>query len=149
MTNYLRLVCWGVSIVLVLLAILSVWFSINVIHIGPMYFCGTLNSVLGTLISLYAFLFFLKLKIGYNKYINMVGGATFGILLIHSNCAEMRQFIYHDIFNNQQHFLNGEWWIAIPATLCIFTICALIEIIRQKYIECKILTLLYKVLCVK
>lgn len=76
----------------------------------------------------------------------MVGGATFGILLIHSNCQSMRQLIYHDLIQNEVHFLAGEWWYALPMSLIIFGVCALMDIFRKQYLEEVYLRTIYKLL---
>lgn len=109
------------------------------------HFVGDLNSIMALLVSVTSFLFFLGIKINYNPIINYLGGASFGVLLIHTNGTTMRDFLWHEMIDNQGSFISGRGWYVAPITIvCIYAICSLIDIIRSLYIEPQYLKALYR-----
>ena len=114
--------------------------------VNPRKFFADGNSVFAFLIALSMFMAFLKLQIPYNKWINLYGGAAFGVLLIHSNCWPMRELIFKQIVDTQRFFVEGNIWIPFVTCFSIYIVCGTIEIIRQKTVEQPILTFIYKVL---
>lgn len=97
--------------------------------------CNDESSIL-YLIGGYAFfLLFYTLRIPTNQYINAIAHTTFGILLIHDHNF-FRYVLWNQIFHAQ------DWWYSryflIHILLCVFIIFvvgALIDHLRQKYIE--------------
>ena len=87
------------------------------------------------LISYVLFLGFKKTNIKNNKYINKLASTTFGIYLIHDNMY-MRSFLWCNLFNLK--FYESTSFL-IPYAICIgfmvFTICAIIDLIRQYTVE--------------
>jgi hypothetical protein len=80
-------------------------------------------------------MFFVSLKINYNKCINIVASATFGVYLIHVHSI-IRQFLWVDIFQNAQY---QDRLILIPYSIAVvvvvFAVCSLIDLFRQQLIE--------------
>lgn len=141
---------WGIiSILLILLGSISI-FSFEVIHkceyipqFAPYYLMADSNKILPLLISVSSFMYFKDLKIPHSKWINAVGGATFGVLLIHANSDTMRQWLWKETVDCMGHFGTSVVWTvgyASISVLVIFIICAGIDWFRGKYIEPHILS---------
>lgn len=98
------------------------------------YFYGV-NTVSVLLISLTLFMTFVKLKINYNKWINVVASSTFGIYLIHDN-AIIRKLLWIDLFKNAS-YQNSILLIpySIGVVILVFIVCSIIDLIRQQTIE--------------
>ncbi len=76
----------------------------------------------------------------YSRFINAVGGATFGVLLIHANSDTMRQWLWRETVDCVGHFSDSALWTlgyATVSVLIIFTMCAGIDWLRGRYIESK------------
>lgn len=86
-------------------------------------------------ISLFLFLTFKNLKIGYSKLINTLGGATFGVYLIHDSYF-VRNFLWKDLFCNNE-FAKSDYLIlySIGAVCAVYIACTLIELLRQHFVE--------------
>lgn len=85
-----------------------------------------------------SFMYFKDLKIPQSKLINAIGGATFGVLLIHANSDAMRQWLWKETVDCMGHFSSSVLWslgYAIISVLLIFIVCAGIDWFRGKYIE--------------
>lgn len=123
------------SIIFVCLASGSV--IIGYVFIGnPYYFVVDSNKLLAVLTSLSLFLMFKNINLKYNKFINTVAASTFGVLLIHANCNEMRQWLWCDICNNVGMY-NSEWIFvhSVGCVLTIYIVCTLIDYLRIRFIE--------------
>lgn len=62
------------------------------------YFVNNANKILAILLAISMFLLFKNINIKYNKIINTISLATFGVLLIHANSDAMRYFIWNLCF---------------------------------------------------
>jgi Trk-type K+ transport system membrane component len=83
-----------------------------------------------------AFMFFKNINIQYNKWINMMGASTFGVLLIHANSDSMREWLWvHTLKNTQVYHTNYLFIHAITSVIIIFIICSILDRIRIYYIE--------------
>lgn len=135
----------GVFLILVLCAIVSI---IIFAYKGtyPRTLFADANSILGFSIAFSLFMMCRNLKIPYNKWINLYGGAAFGVLLIHSNCWPIRELIFKDIIDTEYYFIQGNCLIPILSCVLIYFVCGSIEILRQKTVEKPILNFLYSVL---
>ncbi len=87
------------------------------------------------IISILMFFGFLKLKIKYNKLINVVASASFGIYLIHDH-DYVRRFLWETLFKNASF---SKSYKLIPYSMfviiMVFVICACIELLRIYLIE--------------
>lgn len=101
------------------------------------YFLADSNKILAVLTAIIWFLFFKNVKIKYSRIINALGGATFGVLLIHAHSDFMRQWLWGDVLNNVGMYSNGNWIYlhSIASVLSIFLICAIIDIVRKHTVE--------------
>lgn len=133
---------WGfVTVVMVLISSASVvmikWLSIALgMNISPYYFVSDSNRFLAVVTSCAAFLYFKNLNIKYKPWINALGGATFGVLMIHANSDTMRRWLWQDLLKNVGMF-DSQWLPvhAIVSVFAVFIICASMDLVRKKYIE--------------
>lgn len=100
----------------------------------PFYYVRECNSPLALCIGISSFMFFKNIKMSYHRYVNIIGGSTFGVLLIHANNKYMRQWLWYDLLDVKDTYeVNIIYPIII--VLVIFSICIFIDILRKKYIE--------------
>lgn len=136
------------SLILIALSILSVVTIIILnkygIHVDPYILISDSNAPLAVLVSICSFMLFKNLRIKQNKFINVVGGGTFGVLLIHANCWTMRKWLWQDICDNIGQYATDTIYIhAIIVPLLVFIACSLIEYVRMKIIEESLLNSVY------
>lgn len=95
--------------------------------------------------SILLFLLFKNISIKQNHIINKFAGSTFGVLLLHSNCEQMRKWLWND-FLDVTSFFNSSLFILhmFITVFCIYIICSIIDFLRIKFIE-KPLFLLLKI----
>lgn len=137
---------WGwASILSFLLGAASVLFMLRRFSTGGAGFAiynwvADSNKILAMSTAFCGFMWFKDLKLGHSKTINLLGGATFGVLLIHANSDTMRRWLWQEIVDCTGHFSDPLLWLYAPAcVIVIFIICAVIEIARSRYLETPIL----------
>lgn len=92
-------------------------------------------------------MFFKDLKIKQSRVINKIGGSTFGVLCIHPNSNTMRKWLWGTVLNvkGTYSFTLGKLVLfSFISALGVFVICSIIEIIRQKLVEKKIVNQIEK-----
>lgn len=93
------------------------------------------NSFLVVVLAVELFLIFLSFKPMSNKWINIIGGATFGVYLIHDN-RFMRSYLWTKVFRNQEMYGTGWLWLhAVIAVVSVYVVLTVIELVRQNTIE--------------
>lgn len=100
-------------------------------YVSPSGICAVFTSVS-------SFMFFKDLKIKNNKFVNVVAASTFGVLLIHDNCAIMRQWLWQEFVNVKSIFaFDMTTAISMMAlvVLAVFIICILLDMLRKHTIE--------------
>lgn len=126
---------WGwFSLISVFLSISSVLLLINTSH--TFWLVSDSNAIFAVTTSVCSFMYFKGVNLKQSKLINLIGGSTFGVLLIHANSDTMRQWLWKDTLNNVSYF-NSETLIfhAIASVIIIFAICIVIDRIRIITIE--------------
>lgn len=95
----------------------------------------TNTTFLQVLLAVSLFRLFLSLPPFYSRFINKLAKTLLGIYLIHDNNI-MRPFLWHSLFPNID-FLYSDWYCVfyILKVLIVFIICAIIELIRKKFLE--------------
>ena len=137
---------WGIfTMILILSCSVSVLGMEAIYKLGvvdkfvPYFFVTDSNKIIPTMTAVASFMYFKDLKIPQSKLINAIGGATFGVLLIHANSDAMRQWLWKETVDSVGHFSNYSvlWTLGYAAVsvLLIFIICAGIDWFRGKYIE--------------
>ena len=108
--------------------------KISIAADNSLFFYGQ-QSILTFLSALSLFVLFSKWDIGYNKMINTVATATFGVYLIHDSDI-IRHLLWHEIFKNAQ-YQNSIFIIpySIIVVAIVYIVCTLIDLLRQQIIE--------------
>lgn len=105
------------------------WFFLE-----PSFFYGQ-NQIPIFAMALLLFIGIKDTKIKYSKMVNTIGGATFGVYLIHDNHF-VRPWLWNNVFHNAEY---GEsiWLIpySILVILLVFIVCALVEVVRKRFVE--------------
>lgn len=134
---------WGwVSLFMLIISSLSVigfiWIGTKIGNPnGGTFWLSDSNKILAVITSITWFMFFKNINIKTSRVINALGGATFGVFLIHANSDAMRQWLWKDVLDNVGIYDNGSliYLHSIASVFAIFIICAVIDISRQKLIE--------------
>jgi hypothetical protein len=129
---------WAVlSVVSILLAMGSV-LVMHYFRSEEYFFVADTNKIFAVVVAVSTFLWFKNIQLPYSKVINVIGGTTFGVLLIHANSSAMRQWLWSDTVNCIGHFSLSLPWLMIfslTTVLTIFFICSAIDRIRQILFE--------------
>lgn len=110
-------------------------------------FVSDSNTFLAFAIGFCSFMFFKDLKIKQSRVINTIGGSTFGVLCIHANSDTMRKWLWGTVLNvkGAYSFTLGKLVLfSLISVLGVFAICSIVEIMRQKLIEKKVLNRIEK-----
>ena len=107
------------------------------------HFSG-ISSVLILFISYNLFMWFLNVHIKQNKFINTIASTTLGIYLIHDN--EFVRKILWSFFDTLLLKLGQNYLVLIGIIfiLAVFTVCCIIEFLRKKTIDDKIISKILK-----
>ena len=130
---------WGVfTLVSVILSIASVILNVMMGHhkFSVVFrFVADCNAIMAVVVSICSFMYFKGLSMNYHPLINQIGAATFGVFLIHANSDTMRQWLWKDLLNNAGHYAGNIYIHSVLCVITIFSICALIDMIRLNLIE--------------
>lgn len=102
----------------------------------PYYLLSDANRLLAVTNSVCLFQFFRNLHIPHSRTINALGGAAFGVLMIHANSEAMREWLWKDLLHNTAVFSTP--WLPVHlllSTLGIYAVCAAIDLLRIRLIE--------------
>ena len=85
--------------------------------------------------SLFLFLYFTEIKIQYNKIINFIASATFGVYLFHENVL-INRFIYHFLFKTDD-FISSILLIPylLLLVLCMYFMGIFYDFIRKNTVD--------------
>lgn len=129
------------SIFSIILAISSVVF-LNYMNAKGSWSCwrywlvSDSNAPLAFLVALCLFMMFKNMQLPHSKFINLIGGSTFGIYLIHDNSDAMRKWLWNDFLHISNTCSNDIVYLcAIVVPIGVFISCSIIEIIRKKLVE--------------
>ena len=101
-------------------------------------FVSDSNTFLAFAIGFCSFMFFKDLKIKQSRAINIIGGSTFGVLLIHANSDTMRKWLWGTVLNVKGAYslpLGKLVLFSFISVFGVFAVCLIIETVRQKCIE--------------
>lgn len=123
--------------------IIDIFNNISGMELPIYYFVNNANKILAILLAISMFLLFKNINIKYNRFINTISLATFGVLLIHANSDAMRYFIWNLTFKvPEQYYSNMLILHAILTVGIIYVVCTIIELLRMKYLEKQIMNLI-------
>lgn len=136
---------WIVGISAFLLVLSTVFFNLLAINF-PVFNHGTYfysrNSILIVTLSYGLLLVFTNMKSISSMFINSIASTVFGIYLIHDN-KYLRPVIWEGILNVNE-YKESPYLILylLGCVMLVFTVCAIIDLIRQKLIEKPVLRLI-------
>ncbi len=132
---------WGfLALAVLIISILSVavltFISEKSGSFKAFYFLADSNMILAVLLAFTSFMFFKNLNVKHSKFINAVGGTTFGVLLIHASSNAMRKWLWQDVLDNVSYY-DSKFMVlhAVGSVIGIFIICSAIDYLRIKFIE--------------
>ena len=135
---------WGViSIICIIISISSVILLLHVqvllnIKISQFYLVADSFKPLSLLVAVSTFMFFRNINIRYNKFINILGGASFAVLLIHSGSYAMIDWLWNDVVdcvgNYNLPFIRLVLYSSV-IVIAIYLVCTLIDYLRLKFFE--------------
>ena len=105
---------------------------------GETFFVSDCNKIFAVIVAVSTFLWFKNINLSYSKVINIIGGSTFGVFLIHANSDAMRQWLWKDMIDCVGHYglpLPQLIGFSVGVVLLIFFLCTIIDIIRIKLLE--------------
>lgn len=109
------------------------------------YYVEDSNALLAVAVSVCLFMSFKYTKLRHNKLINIVGGGTFGILLIHDNLL-VRPWLW--TFLNNKYFFTTDYAVfhAIISVVIIYVVCSIIEYVRANLFEQPLIEYFYNII---
>lgn len=138
------------SVLFVIWIILVLKYKNTIPYINPNFrqvfsYPFAINRFPAVLIAVFVFSFFKNLKIPYNRFINLLGSTTFGIYLVHEN-PFFNRVLWHKIFK-MDIFLESKLLFPYMLFVVIITFisCAIIDLLRQKFVERLIFKIIDKV----
>lgn len=103
---------------------------------NPFRYVMDSNVVMAFFTSVSSFYLAKSVKIPYNKFINLVGGSTFGVLLIHDGNSYMRHWLWKDSIQASDIFNSTHFIIySLIIVISIFTLCIIVDRLRILFIE--------------
>lgn len=101
----------------------------NLSYLSHIFNISDVNNMFCVLLSMLVFLSFKNMKPKYNKKINILSKAVFGVFLIH-DFYRIRNFLWFDLFKNSQ-FATSPYFAmyAIFVIALVFTVCIIISLI--------------------
>lgn len=135
---------WGwITTLLIFLSMASViailwvneYFSTS---LPPYYMVSGSNHPFALLVAVSSFIWFKNFSIGYSKWINILGGASFGVLLIHSGSRAMMNWLWKDTVDCVGHYDLPLWQLigySVSVVLLILFVCTVIDYTRLKLLE--------------
>lgn len=135
---------YAIGIVLTGFIMLSLWSVHANLHYIASTGIGTdvyfyimdVNKVCAIGTAVCAFLFFRNLRVPYNSVINILASTCFGVLLIHTSSDAMRTWLWQEVLDVKGHYGSTNLIVFSISSIClIFSVCAVIDIVRQYVIE--------------
>lgn len=135
---------WGItSMVLITLSMVSV---IAILVLGnymgrqlPQYWMvSDSQQPLALLVAVSTFMWFKNMMLPQNRLVNTLGGASFGVLLIHSGSATMMRWLWKDTVDCVGHYSLSFLQLvgySFGAVLAIYLVCSIVDYLRLKYLE--------------
>lgn len=129
---------WGwLTLLFLIVALISVY-VMNLLFGKWGFFLSDSNKIFPVLVAVSSFLWFKNIDIKFSKIINVIGAATFGVLLIHANSDAMRIWLWNDTIDVVGHYSLPFLQLviySISVVLAIFIICNLIDQFRIATLE--------------
>ena len=131
---------WGIviSLIITTLTVIIICF-VNAKfgkNLNVFFFVKDSNKILAVVVSICAFNYFRNIKLTYNKYVNMMGASTFGVLLIHAGSDDMRRWLWKDTLHVADQFYSDYFVLhALFSCIGVFLLCVCVDQIRLHLLE--------------
>jgi len=143
----------GITMLCILLSIVSVmcvvYFDEKLGKQTPPYKYVSPSGICAVLTSVSSFMFFKSLKMRNRRWINTIATGTFGVLLIHDNSFDMRQWLWHRLVDVKHIYtldgVRSDLYI-LTVILAIFFVCVAIDLLRKYTVEKLVLKQIDKIL---
>ena len=102
------------------------------------YFVSDSNKFFAFAVAFCSFMWFKNICITNSRFINAVGGSTFGVLLIHASSDAMRTWLWRDTIDCVGHYNLPTLQLllyCLGSVFLIFIVCIIIDRIRIHFIE--------------
>ena len=127
---------WGAfSFFMIVLALISVLILLYNGRNWPYLHVYDCNSLFAVSVSVLSFMFFKRLPMQYNKWVNVIGGTTFGILLIHDCSWNMRHWLWVDVCNCIGWFDKNVYLHSLLCVCGVFVVGSIIDYLRFCFFE--------------
>ena len=104
----------------------------------PFHFSIDVNKFFAVSTAVSMFLWFKNIEIKQSRIINTMAASTFGVLLIHDNSAEMRHWLWYDLFGCADYyglpFLQFAAY-SIAVILLVYFGCVVVDMLRLYLLE--------------
>lgn len=132
----LLLACISLLVIMTYCNFLENLFSHNLNGVQKDLFIALRDCISIPAFSFCLFLLFSTIKINDNVFINSIASSTFGIYLIHHS-ALCRRLIWRFILKKSEIWFTSSFFplFSILYILLVFSLCAIIDLSRRKYIE--------------
>lgn len=136
--NYTNCKLWTkLTLIFFVLGIGSVVILSNSKYSGGYYLVHDSNKIFAVLISTSSFILFANLPIGYNKWINKVAKSVFAVLLIHTSCDSMLNWLWKDMLHTPEMYYSQLIYVhAIISVIVVFAVSVVIDFIRIEISVC-------------
>lgn len=130
---------WGwMTLASVTLSVLSVFIWKAVFGSFSHYMLAGSHKILAVTTAFASFLWFKNMDIKFSKFINIVGGSTFAVILIHSNSEAMRTWLWKNFIDCKGHYslpCLDLILYTVGVSIAIFAVCIIIDRIRIRTLE--------------
>lgn len=132
-----RSIWGGLTILFIIMAITSV---IVMWMIGQdcYHFVDDSNKIFAVLVAISSFIWIKNVNIKQSKIINVIGGSTFGVLLIHANSNAMRKWLWCDVVDCIGHAtlpMGKLLLFSLVVVISVFVVCNLVNQLRIIILE--------------
>lgn len=135
---------WGCTTItlmtIAMLSVISVLFINSRLNMSMFQYFMVIDSCkpLALMIAVSSFLWFKNIKMKYSKIINILGGASFGVFLIHSGSFAMINWLWKDTVDCIGHYdisLLSLIGYSVSTIVLIYLLCAIIDFYRLSLLE--------------
>ena len=102
------------------------------------HFVDDSNKIFAVLVAISSFIWIKNVNIKQSKIINVIGGSTFGVLLIHANSNAMRKWLWCDVVDCIGHAtlpMGKLLLFSLVVVISVFVVCNLVDQLRIIILE--------------
>lgn len=130
---------WGtLTVIFIIMSIASVFAFRYILGSLSWNMVSDSNKFFAVATAVSSFMLIKNIHIPYNRWINMIGGSTFAVLLIHSHSDVMRKWLFIDTMNTSGIFEKEFPQMVLSCIIgliIVFSLCIIIDRLRILFIE--------------